>query len=110
MSNFNKRVWSEFNKLKGLSVNSNSSIKFIIDSSPFDDDEEISPSNYIFLGRILPMSDLFNQSAFKIEIKLSDQYPMKPPGVRVLTPIHHPNVIENGNEIIINYQCILNIK
>ncbi len=111
MSNLSKRVWSELNKLKGLSVNSNSSIKFIIDSTPFDnDDEEVSPSNYIFLGRILPMSDPFNQTALKIEIKLSNQYPLKPPEVRILTPIHHPNVTENGNKIINNYQCILNFK
>jgi len=95
MSILNKRVWSEFNKLKGLSLNSDSLIKFIIDSSPFDD-EEISPSEYIFIGRILPMSNLFNKSSFKIEIKLSNEYPLKPPELRILTPIYHPNVCEKG--------------
>ena len=64
-----------------------------MDSSPFDN-EEVSPSNYIFLGRILPTLEPFNQSAFKIEIKLSATYPMEPPEIRMLTLIYHPNVTE----------------
>jgi ubiquitin-protein ligase len=96
MSNLSKRVWAEFNKLKRLDRNSNSSTKFIIDSSPFDDEESPS-SNYNFLGRLLPMSDPLNQTALKIEIKITNEYPGKPPEVRILTPMHHPNVLENGN-------------
>jgi ubiquitin-protein ligase len=93
MSILNKRVWTEFNKLKGLY--NDSSIKFLIDSSPFDIEEE-STIDFIFIGRIFPTSNPFNQSAFKIEIKLTKLYPAKPPEVRILTPIHHPNVTERG--------------
>jgi ubiquitin-protein ligase len=94
MSSLRKRAWSEYNILKGL--NNDLSSKFILDSSPFDAEDE-APTNYTFTGRIFPKTSPFNESAFKIELKLTDRYPAKAPEVRMLTHIHHPNVTEKGN-------------
>jgi ubiquitin-protein ligase len=100
MSQLKKRAWADFNKLKGLGLDSNSSVKFIIDSSPFDNEE--TPTNYNFIGRLLPMSNPLNQSALRVELKLTNQYPIKPPEVRILTSIHHPNVLGDGKEKNVN--------
>jgi len=94
--NFKKRLWTEHNKLKSLGIDSASAIKFIIDSSPYDN-EVTEPTTFNFTGRILPMSEPFNQSAFKVQINLTDEYPGRPPEVRLLTKIHHPNIFEDGN-------------
>jgi ubiquitin-protein ligase len=96
MANFKKRLWAEHNKLKGLNTDNVSAIKFIMDSSPFDNDVT-EPTTFNFTGRILPMSEPFNQSAFRVQINITDEYPGKPPEVRLLTKIHHPNVLEDGN-------------
>jgi len=91
-----KRAWTELNKLQGLSLTGSSPVKFIIDSSPFGNEDSASSTSNTFIGRILPTSDPFNQSALKVELKLPGKYPVDPPEVRVLTPIHHPNVLDDG--------------
>ena len=95
MAHLPKRAWADFKKLQGLNPTDGSTVKFILDSSPFDDEEQTS-TDYTFLGRILPASEPFNQSAYKVEMKLTNEYPGKPPKVRLLTRIHHPNVGEDG--------------
>ncbi|CAF4619527.1 unnamed protein product, partial [Rotaria sp. Silwood2] len=71
--------------------NNASSVQFLLDKTPTDN----SASN-IILGRILPKSQIYNQAAFQIEIKLPAEYPFKPPEVRFITPIYHPNVGDDG--------------
>jgi ubiquitin-protein ligase len=99
----NKRLITEITKLKALSTNNDSSsVKFLLDKSPVDDQSggsRASPGNsaqHIILGRILPTSNIYNQAAFQIEIKLPAEFPFKPPEVRFVTPIYHPNVDEAG--------------
>ncbi len=88
----NKRIISEVTKLQALGTDSNaSSGKFLLDKSPVDD-----PSSNIILGRILPKSNIYNQAAFQIELKLPAEYPFKGPEVRFVTPIYHPNVDDKG--------------
>ena len=96
MSTLEKRAWTEFNKLKGMSLDSNSEVKFIIDQTPFNNEDVASSNTNIFIGRILPKAPPFNQTALKVEFKLPSRYPAEPPAVRMLTPIHHPNVLEDG--------------
>ena len=88
-SGTNKRILSEVSKLQALA--SSSECKFLLDKSPVDD-----PSSSIILGRILPKSNIYNQAAFQIEIKLPPEYPFKAPELRFVTPIYHPNVDEKG--------------
>ncbi len=85
----NKRIINEVTKLKGLASNS-SGVQFLLDKSPVDD-----PSSKVILGRILPKSNIYNQAAFQIEIKLVD-FPFKAPEVCFVTPIYHPNVDDKG--------------
>jgi hypothetical protein len=96
MSSLEKRAWAELNKLKGLSLDSNSEVKFIIDKTPFNDDGAATSNTNTFIGRILPMASPFNQTALRVEFKLPEKYPAEPPTIRILTPIHHPNVLEDG--------------
>ena len=80
----NKRIINEVGKLQNLS-------NFILDKSPVDD-----PSSSVILGRILPKSNIYNQAAFQIELKLLPEFPFKAPEVRFITPIYHPNVDDKG--------------
>jgi len=99
----NKRLITEVTKLKALSTNTDpSSVKFLLDKSPVDDQSGGSRASAgnstqnIILGRILPTSNNYNQAAYQIEIKLPAEFPFKPPEVRFVTPIYHPNVDEQG--------------
>jgi len=102
-SGSNKRLITEITKLKALSTNTDSSsVKFLLDKSPVDDQSGgtrasiANAAQNIILGRILPTSNIYNQAAFQIEIKLPAEFPFKPPEVRFVTPIYHPNVDEQG--------------
>ena len=86
----NKRILNEVSKLQALGA-SGASTRFILDKSPVDD-----PSSSVIIGRILPNSQVYNQAAFQIEMKLPAEYPFKAPELRFLTPIYHPNVDEDG--------------
>jgi ubiquitin-protein ligase len=90
------RIMREVDALEKLRTGSDpSGLKFLLDQSPVT-----NPSSNIILGRILPNSDIFNQAAFQIEIKLLEGYPFKAPEVRFVTPIYHPNVDENGKSCL----------
>lgn len=102
-SNTNRRLLTEIKKLKDLSANTDpSSVKFILDKSPVDEQSGASrggsnaSSQNIIVGRILPMSNIYNQAAYQIEVKLPAEFPFKPPEVRFITGIYHPNVDEQG--------------
>jgi ubiquitin-protein ligase len=102
-SGANKRLITEITKLKALSTNTDSSlVKFLLDKSPVDEQSGGSrvgggnSGQNIILGRILPTSNIYNQAAFQIEIKLPAEFPFKPPEVRFVTSIYHPNVDEQG--------------
>lgn len=97
MANWAKRIWTESNRLKSLSGDSDSNVKFILESTPFNEGE-MTPTRDCFTGRILPMSEPFKKSAFEVELKFTKEYPAKPPLVRILTPIYHPNVSTDGIE------------
>jgi ubiquitin-protein ligase len=87
-----KRIINEVAKLQALATNNDpSTAKFLLDKSPVDD-----PSSSVILGRILPKSNVYNQAAFQIELKLPADYPFKAPEVRFITPIYHPNVDDKG--------------
>jgi len=82
-----KRIITEIGQLQQLTD------KFILDQSPLD-----GSSSNIILGRVLPQLEVFRQGAFSIEIKLTNDYPFKPPEVRFISYIYHPNVnTENGD-------------
>ena len=102
-ANTNRRLMTEIQKLQALSNNTElSSVKFLLDKSPLDIPLVRSragtnnPIPNVILGRILPTSNLYNQAAYQIEIKLPPEFPFKPPEVRFVTTIYHPNVDEQG--------------
>ncbi|UJR14867.1 hypothetical protein I4U23_001852 [Adineta vaga] len=97
----NKALWTNITELK-LMNKEDTPIKFLFDKSPFGDDDddddrpETEQTEYTIIGRILPNSDIFKESAFQIEMKLTNRYPFEPPEVRFLTPIYHPNITKDG--------------
>jgi ubiquitin-protein ligase len=85
-----KRILAEVGKLQAMASNNDpSAVKFILDKQP-------DASSTVILGRILPKSNIYNQKAFQIELKLPNDYPFKAPEVRFITPIYHPNVDDKG--------------
>lgn len=101
-SGVNKRLLTEITKLKALSTNGDTPVKFLLDKSPIDEPSGGSrpgggnSASNVILGRILPTSNIYNQAAFRIEISLPAEFPFKPPEVRFVTPIYHPNVDDQG--------------
>jgi ubiquitin-protein ligase len=95
----NKALWTNMTRLKLLNKE-DASVRFLFDKSPFDENDDdktsMNQTEYVVIGRILPKSDIFKESAFQIEIKLTSNYPIEPPEVRFLTPIYHPNIDQNG--------------
>jgi ubiquitin-protein ligase len=99
-----KRVYTELNTINIKNHGNPNSKKFIIDTTPFNDDPSEPPAlvkddhgeYYIITGRILPTSNIYNRSAFIIKLKVPTEYPFKPPQVEMVTPIYHPNVGPQG--------------
>lgn len=88
----NRRIMTEVDRLEKLRAGTDpSGLKFLLDQSPVN-----NPASSIILGRILPTSNIYNQAAFQIEIKLPAEYPFKAPELRFITPIYHPNVDDKG--------------
>ena len=101
MSQLNKALWTNLTRLKLLNKG-NGSVRFLLDQSPFDDEDHQSTTAkdiYVIVGRIFPNSEIFKDYAIQIEMKLTSSYPMEPPEVRFLTPVYHPNVDSNGKAI-----------
>jgi ubiquitin-protein ligase len=98
MSSVNSRAWVEHNKLVGLHPKHNPTGTFILDTSPFGEDDESIPTDYTFIGRILPTAEPFRQTALKVKFHLPSDYPLVPPEVRILTTVYHPNVAEDGKK------------
>lgn len=63
------------------------------------DDFKILDSNDIMNWKASiygPKNSIFEGGKYDLEIKFSLDYPTKPPSVRFLTPIFHPNVYKDG--------------
>ena len=75
-------------------------VKFILEKTPFDGFDEVEQitalDEYVVIGRVFPQSDIYRESSFRIEIKLTLKYPLEAPVVRFLTPIYHPNIEQDG--------------
>jgi ubiquitin-protein ligase len=79
--------------------------RFLIDKTPYHDDDsrktqmvttEDQERFFIVIGRILPTSRIYGRGAFEMEIKIPIEFPFQPPKLRLLTPIHHPNIEADG--------------
>ncbi|PRP75136.1 ubiquitin-conjugating enzyme E2 [Planoprotostelium fungivorum] len=60
---------------------------------------ELASDDNLFLWRVAidgPEKTPFEKGTFKIEIEVPTDYPFKPPKVKFLTKIYHPNVKSDG--------------
>lgn len=101
INRLNKALWSNVTRLK-LLTNPNAPVKFILEHNPFDDEDEENETStrdeYIVIGQIFPNAEIYKQGAYRIEMKLTLNYPAEPPVVRFLTPIYHPNIAKDGKK------------
>lgn len=77
------RLQKELSQLRG----SNDKLKNV----QVDDDDM-----FIWNGILCPTNPPYNKGAFRIQIIFPKQYPFKPPVIRFLTKIYHPNIDEQG--------------
>ena len=91
-----KKFWRELTDIKLLNANNNlDQGKFFYEDSPFDYSEDSLPADCvknIIVGRLWLTSNIYQNHALRIEIRLSATYPMQPPEIVIKTPIYHPNV------------------
>jgi ubiquitin-protein ligase len=106
------RLWSAFDKLTLWSETAGSGKnKFHILSSSFDN-PATTPSSELnhggvasnlqqiwieIIGLIYPQTEPFRERGLKLEIRVSNAFPQKPPEVYMRTAnIRHPNIDRNG--------------
>ncbi|CAF1462270.1 unnamed protein product [Adineta ricciae] len=104
-SRLNKELYFQITKLK-LCQDAKSDVKFVLESSPFDNDDDDDDDNEkitgassncpTIIGRIFPNSSVYREGSFRIEITLPTMYPSDPPEIRFLTPIYHISVADDG--------------
>lgn len=95
------RLKNEWQKLKDDPLDN-------ISAGPVNDDfynweaNIIGPSNSVYQGAI-----------FKLKIKIPENYPFKPPKIKFITPIYHPNINKFGDicldTITTNWSPIMSI-
>jgi ubiquitin-protein ligase len=92
------RIHREIQKLKDVAKH-----LFIIDTDPISnpnesDDKASSSPKYIIImeGRILPISEPYSQRSFRIRFSFEFDYPFKPPVLKCLDKMYHPNIDDQG--------------
>ena len=78
--------------------------RFLFDRTPFNQDESrkteiettLGEQYCLVIGRVLPTVAPYGQGVFEMELKIPMEFPFKAPQVRLLTPIYHINVGDEG--------------
>ena len=75
----------------------------IVEKTPFDDDDESSKTitegevQYVeIIVRLLPKSSPYNESGFRMRLRIPVDYPLRPPKAQLVTKIYHINVGPEG--------------
>ena len=94
-----KRTITNLNNLKKMGLTSSGEIKFILDSDPFEDeDNQPSPKDdWIITGRLLLNSPIYKDGGIKLHIIIGTNFPLDPPKVYLKTVVFHPNVTKEGS-------------
>ena len=94
-----KRTITGLNSLKNMGLTSRAEIKFILDSHPFEDeDNPPSPRNdWLITGRLLLNSPTYKDGAIKLNMIIGTNFPLDPPTVYLRTMVFHPNVTKEGS-------------
>jgi len=85
-----RRIMIEVRKLREIPQS------FILEKAPDDEARTPGDTPIVLIGRILPKSSPYSQGSFQIEIKIPTDFPFKPPEVKFVTQIYHPNVDKEG--------------
>lgn len=95
-----KRLLRSINQLKNAGYHDK---LWLVDRSPFDNDDEPltiiekDSVRYIeVLLRLCPRSEPFNTSGFRASLLIPIEFPLRPPKLRLITEIYHPNVGKEG--------------
>jgi ubiquitin-protein ligase len=91
------KISASINDLTKIGLTSDAKIKFIIDKTPLDNQNQASSSGEgIIVGRLLPNSDIYKQGSIEVHIILGPSFPLQPPNICLKTKVYHPNVNEKG--------------
>lgn len=97
----NKQLYTNINGLKLINKSELHGC-FILDQSPFDDEElstgSASSEEVAAVGRIFPNTEIYNQGSYEIKLTFTSSYPHAPPKVKFLTKIYHPNIADDGEK------------
>lgn len=93
-----KRTVTSLNRLKNIGLTSQATTKFILDSNPFEDeDNPPSPKDdWLINGRLLLNSPIYKDGAIKLQMVIGLEFPGRPPRICLKTQIYHPNVSKEG--------------
>jgi len=92
-----RRIYTSTQQLRNIGPRSTATIKFIVDTTPFDDDDEPTVSgDLVIVGRLMPNSPLYNQGSLPVRIVIGPEFPFRPPKVISTVPVYHPNIDING--------------
>jgi ubiquitin-protein ligase len=98
----NKRLVNEIKMLKKDPI---PDINLIFDT------DNIYEINAIIKG---PEDTIYQTGTFKLSIRIPDDYPIKPPSIRFLNPIFHPNIYRDGKiclDVLLNeWSPVQNIR
>jgi len=84
-----RRIMIEVRKLREIPQS------FILEKAP-DEEGRAPDTPIVLIGRILPKNAPYSQGSFQLEIKIPTDFPFKPPEVKFITQIYHPNVDKEG--------------
>jgi len=89
MSNFiaKQRLTKEYKKMQKENVLDNVNVSL-------PDENNIFKWNAILFG---PNDSVYSGGLFKLSVEFTHEFPFKPPIIKFMTPIYHPNVNEEGS-------------
>ena len=88
LSTAKKRLLNDFKHIKESQETDDESVL----ASPHEDD--IMVWDCVIFG---PENSVWENGVFKLTMKFSEQYPNKPPEVKMITKVFHPNFYVNGS-------------
>lgn len=88
--------------LRSIGPNTAASAKFVYEGPDAESREVVEATTQgkwlVVFGSLLPKPTWYGTRPVKVTITFDTQYPIEPPTIRLITPLFHPNVDDDGNQ------------